>query len=102
MKRRDRYGTWGMESGERALTWRDRALCGALVAAGEAEPDEWYPTSEGSDRPEVKKPKRVCRECPVRAECLRWALKHDEKGIWGALTERERRALKKRQVEAVA
>jgi WhiB family redox-sensing transcriptional regulator len=38
--------------------------------------------------------KRVCRPCPVRGECLADALDNrTEYGVWGGLTERERRAL---------
>jgi hypothetical protein len=40
---------------------------------------------------------RVCLSCDVRAECLEYALAHDERfGIWGGLSERERRRLKRR------
>lgn len=34
--------------------------------------------------------KRMCSECPVLVECLTFALKHPQHGIWGGLTERER------------
>jgi len=38
--------------------------------------------------------KRICRGCPVRAECLSHALEHGENdGIWGATSPRQRRAL---------
>jgi len=38
--------------------------------------------------------KAVCRECPVRWECLAYALRHRvEHGVWGGLSERERRKL---------
>jgi WhiB family redox-sensing transcriptional regulator len=41
--------------------------------------------------------KRVCLSCEVRQECLEYALAHDERfGIWGGLSERERRRLKRR------
>lgn len=41
--------------------------------------------------------KRICRGCPVRPECLEYALANDEQfGIWGGLSERERRRLTKR------
>lgn len=51
---------------------------------------------EGGIDPEAKK---VCLGCEVRAECLEYALGHDERfGIWGGLSERERRRLKKQAV----
>jgi WhiB family transcriptional regulator, redox-sensing transcriptional regulator len=41
--------------------------------------------------------KRICRSCPVRIECLVEALdKRTEFGVWGGMTERERRALLRR------
>ena len=41
--------------------------------------------------------KRICTRCEVRAECLEYALGSDERfGIWGGLSERERRKLKRR------
>ena len=42
---------------------------------------------------------KVCVGCDVRSECLEYALANDERfGIWGGLSERERRKLKKRAV----
>ena len=44
----------------------------------------------------TREAKKVCRGCEVRAECLEYALEHDERfGIWGGLSERERRRLKR-------
>ncbi len=38
----------------------------------------------------------ICVECSVRVECLEYALVHDERfGIWGGLSERERRRLRR-------
>ena len=34
--------------------------------------------------------KRICYQCPVRAECLDYSLKHEPWGIWGGFDERER------------
>ncbi|MDO3400282.1 WhiB family transcriptional regulator [Mycolicibacterium neoaurum] len=40
----------------------------------------------------IAQAKRLCRRCPVAAECLNHALTHSERhGIWGGLTTRERR-----------
>ena len=41
--------------------------------------------------------KKVCRRCACIDTCLRWALAHDEHGIWGGTTESERRRLRRRQ-----
>lgn len=57
-----------------------------------ADPDVFFPEKGGSTR----EAKRVCGECPVRRECLAYALDNDERwGVWGGLAERERRKLKR-------
>jgi len=66
------------------LGWQDRALC------AQTDPEAFFPEKGGSTR----EAKKVCRSCEVRAECLEYALEHDERfGIWGGLSERERRSL---------
>jgi hypothetical protein len=42
--------------------------------------------------------KKFCKTCPYVAECLEWALKNNEMGVWGGTTERERRMLKRRNL----
>lgn len=39
----------------------------------------------------------VCRGCPVRAECLEFALAEPQEGIWGGMGERERMVLRRRR-----
>jgi WhiB family redox-sensing transcriptional regulator len=69
------------------LSWQERALC------AQTDPEAFFPEKGGSTR----EAKRVCLSCEVRAECLEYALAHDERfGIWGGLSERERRRLKRR------
>src|SRR5688500_17776601 len=69
--------------------WQERALC------AQTDPEAFFPEKGGSTR----EAKRICQGCEVRAECLEYALGHDERfGIWGGLSERERRKLKKRAV----
>jgi WhiB family transcriptional regulator, redox-sensing transcriptional regulator len=71
------------------LTWQERALC------AQTDPEAFFPEKGGSTR----EAKRVCLSCDVRGECLEYALQNDERfGIWGGLSERERRKLKKRAV----
>jgi WhiB family transcriptional regulator, redox-sensing transcriptional regulator len=67
--------------------WQERALC------AQTDPEAFFPEKGGSTR----EAKRICTGCEVRAECLEFALAHDERfGIWGGLSERERRRLKRR------
>ena len=72
---------------EEELRWQDRALC------AQTDPEAFFPEKGGSTR----EAKRICTTCPVRDECLEYALGNDERfGIWGGLSERERRRLKRR------
>lgn len=60
-----------------------------------ANPDLFADDYGGSARDEtVKAAKKVCGGCEVRTDCLRWALRSGEPGIWGGTTARERRDLK--------
>ena len=72
--------------------WRLDALC------AETDPEAFFPEKGGSTR----EAKRVCSGCSVRAECLEFALANDERfGIWGGLSERERRRLRIQRREAL-
>ena len=71
------------------LDWQERALC------AQTDPEAFFPEKGGSTR----EAKRVCMVCEVRVQCLDYALANDERfGIWGGLSERERRRVKKRAV----
>lgn len=68
------------------LAWQDQALC------AQTDPEAFFPEKGGSTR----EAKAVCKVCAVREECLSYALKSDERfGIWGGLSERERRRIKR-------
>lgn len=70
-----------------AMAWQAFGLC------AQTDPEAFFPEKGGSTR----EAKGVCKNCDVRQECLEYALKHDERyGIWGGLSERERRKLKRR------
>jgi WhiB family transcriptional regulator, redox-sensing transcriptional regulator len=69
--------------------WQERALC------AQTDPEAFFPEKGGSTR----EAKRICSGCEVRAECLEYALANDERfGIWGGLSERERRRLRRAAV----
>jgi WhiB family transcriptional regulator, redox-sensing transcriptional regulator len=66
--------------------WYEQAAC------LQANADCFFPEKGGSTR----EAKRICSTCTVRLECLHYALANDERfGIWGGLSERERRRLKR-------
>ncbi len=66
--------------------WHERALC------AQTDPESFFPEKGGSTR----EAKKICTGCEVRSECLSYALANDERfGIWGGLSERERRRLKR-------
>lgn len=69
--------------------WQTDALC------AQTDPEAFFPEKGGSTRDA----KKVCGACTVRADCLEYALANDERfGIWGGLSERERRRLRKRAI----
>ncbi|NQX11144.1 WhiB family transcriptional regulator [Microbacteriaceae bacterium VKM Ac-2855] len=73
------------ESG--ALAWQADSLC------AQTDPEAFFPEKGGSTR----EAKKICTSCEVRSQCLEYALQNDERfGIWGGLSERERRKLRKR------
>jgi WhiB family transcriptional regulator, redox-sensing transcriptional regulator len=67
--------------------WYEQAAC------LDKDADCFFPEKGGSTRAA----KRICQTCSVQTECLDYALANDERfGIWGGLSERERRRLKRR------
>jgi WhiB family redox-sensing transcriptional regulator len=67
--------------------WTGDALC------AQTDPDSFFPEQGGSTR----EAKAVCRSCPVQVECLDYALANEERfGIWGGVSERDRRKLHRR------
>lgn len=71
------------------MRWQDQANCLG------ADPDLFFP--EGPEV-NIKEAKELCYSCEVKYECLEYALQHGEKfGIWGGMSERERRRHVRRQ-----
>ena len=72
---------------ENPLAWQTDSLC------AQTDPEAFFPEKGGSTR----EAKKICGSCEVRNNCLEYALENDERfGIWGGLSERERRKLRKR------
>lgn len=84
------HQTWKPDT-PRPDDWRDQASCREVGHA------VFFPEGE-MWTPSVYEPAmRVCRRCPVQAECLEWALTHDERyGIWGGTLPSQRAKMKGR------
>ena len=75
--------------------WQDHALCrdGAIPL------DDFYPASYAAMPPEME---RACAACPVREECLEYAIWNESDGYWGGTTPLQRKTIKRnRQRQAV-
>jgi WhiB family redox-sensing transcriptional regulator len=76
--------------GGRPERWTEHAVCAQVGA------DFWHP-ERGGITDSVRAAKKVCMGCPVKQECLDYALRRDERfGVWGGLTAQQRRRLKRR------
>ena len=81
-----------IRSGE-DVAWMTRAHCRGI------SPATFFPT----DGAGFEAARRICMDCPVRVECLEYALvNHIDQGAWGGTSERERRRILRRRRALVA
>lgn len=73
-------------------TWRRDAIC------RDTDPDLFFPVgTTGYALVQIDCAKEVCGECPVKVDCLDYALEtNQDSGIWGGTSEEERRTLRRR------
>lgn len=72
-----------------ATAWMDRARC------RDQDPEAFFVRGTAQSRKAV----RICQRCAVRDVCLKYAMEHEiDLGIWGGLTERQRRRLLRAQM----
>jgi WhiB family redox-sensing transcriptional regulator len=78
------------------MDWRNRAAC------LDEDPELFFPIGNtGPALSQIDEAKAVCRRCEVIDTCLKWALESgQDAGVWGGLSEDERRALKRRNARA--
>jgi len=78
------------------MNWRDRAACLGV------DPELFFPIgSTGPALFQIEEAKAVCRHCEVVETCLKWASESgQDAGIWGGLSEDERRALRRHNAPA--
>ncbi|MGW4484301.1 WhiB family transcriptional regulator [Amycolatopsis sp. NPDC004368] len=70
------------------LGWQQDAVCAEIGV------ELFFP--EKGENWHMRHAKQMCSQCPVRAECLQYALdNHERFGVWGGLSERQRRVLER-------
>jgi len=76
------------------MDWRHRAVC------REEDPELFFPIgTSGPAQLQTEQAKAVCHRCPVTEHCLQWALETgQDAGVWGGMSEDERRALKRKTI----
>jgi WhiB family redox-sensing transcriptional regulator len=74
--------------------WRSEALC------RDTDPELFFPIgTTGAALVQIEHAREVCRQCPVQADCLDFALStNQDSGIWGGTSEEERRILRREYV----
>jgi WhiB family transcriptional regulator, redox-sensing transcriptional regulator len=74
-------------------TWRDLAACWGQ------DPELFFPDGKTAlALRQTEEAKAVCRRCEVSEACLKWAMESgQDTGVWGGLSEVERRALRRRK-----
>jgi WhiB family redox-sensing transcriptional regulator len=74
------------------MDWRHQSAC------RDEDPELFFPVGNtGPAITQIEEAKKVCNRCIVREACLSWALESgQDAGVWGGLSEDERRALKRR------
>lgn len=85
--------TFYLEPGASAeADWRHRAACREID-----DPDIFFPIGNaGPALEQIEVAKSICEPCCVRRQCLQWALATgQEMGVWGGLSEDERRELRR-------
>ena len=78
------------------MDWRHEAAC--LTE----DPELFFPVGNtGPALLQIEEAKKVCARCTVRDKCLHWALETgQDHGVWGGMSEDERRAMKRRQARS--
>jgi WhiB family redox-sensing transcriptional regulator len=66
-------------------------------ACAEVGGDFWFPerTDGSMNTVEMVMAKSICRTCPHKAECAEWGIHNERFGIWGGLTQKDRRPIRK-------
>jgi WhiB family redox-sensing transcriptional regulator len=71
------------------VTWQSQGACKG------SDPDQYFPHPYVSHA-QIVSIRAVCEACPVRRECADWGIHHEQLGIWGGTTDRQRREIRRK------
>lgn len=82
-----------------ALSYQDPRKWASQGACQHADPELFFPVAPaGPALAQLARAKEVCARCPVRIQCLEFALDSGQDfGVWGGASEEERRVLRRRR-----
>jgi hypothetical protein len=69
------------------MQWYDKAACNG------SDPEAFFVETRGHNYENTTQ--RICASCPVKNDCLKFAIKYRMQGYWGGTTEQQRRSLKR-------
>lgn len=69
----------------------------ARAACATGDPEWWF-----SDSAHIAEVLDVCYGCPLRLGCAEWGIDHEKDGIWGGLTENERKRIRRERQRTAA
>ncbi len=69
--------------------WKEDAACRGTNL-------DWFFPGRKEPAGTTAKARRICAACPVKAECLEYAIEYDMPGIWGGTTRKQRLSMRKR------
>ena len=89
-----------MEVQESVMSYPQRNGWAARGACRHSDPELFFPvTARGPALRQLARAKRVCASCPVRSDCLEYALQSGQGfGVWGGASEQERRLMRRRRL----
>lgn len=85
---------WFPTIADTGADWREQALC------AQHNPEQWFPDQIGNHPDPAA---QICRQCPVRTQCLEYAITNNEMhGIWGGMTAQQRQNISDRRSTQVS
>lgn len=70
--------------------WMAQAEC------ADSSPDLFFPETPGPEN--CADAKAICAVCPVRVQCLHYAMTHRMAGVWGGTSEADRRRIRRKRL----